>query len=312
MSTLDDIAGTPGTPIAAVAPPGAGNRRHSDRRELIGLLLRSPSFVIGMLVIFFWTVCGIFGDRITPYRHDEIVVQGGNLLDPNFRPSWDHPFGLDTLGRDVLSRVLTGAGPILAVAPLATLIGIVSGSVLGLITGYFGGTVDNMVSRLIDAVLALPLIIIAVGVLQSTGTSSLSLAIVIGFVFTPIVARTVRSAVLGERHLDYVQAAKLRGERAPYIMFVEILPNVVPPIVVEATVRLGYAIFTVQGITFLGLGLQPPTPDWSVDITAGFQLLNDTAHNGYYWQVLFPGLAIVSICVAVSMLADNLQQVFDR
>ena len=139
-----------------------------------------------------------------------------------------------------------------------------------------------------------------------------TLIVTIGLAFTPIIARTVRAAVLAEAGQDYVQAAKLRGERAPYILFVEILPNIVPPIIVEATVRLGYAIFTLVGITFLGLGLQPPTPDWSVDITAGFQNLNDTFHDGYYWTVLFPGLAIISICVAVAMLADSLQQVFDR
>ena len=195
MSTSDDIVGASPVTVGAVAP-AMRNRRRTERRELLVLLLRSPAFMIGMIVILFWTVCGIFGDRITPYRHDEIVIEGGNLLDPSFRPSWDHPFGLDSLGRDVFSRVLSGAGPILAVAPLATLIGVVCGSILGLITGYFGGAVDNIVSRLIDAVLALPLIIIAIGVLQSTGTSALSLALVIGFVFTPIVARTVRSAVL--------------------------------------------------------------------------------------------------------------------
>jgi peptide/nickel transport system permease protein len=306
MSTLDDIAGTPGTPIAVVAPPGAGNRRRSERRELIGLLLRSPSFMVGMLVILFWTVCGVFGDRITPYRHDEIVVQGGNLLDPNFRPSWDHPFGLDTLGRDVLSRVLSGAGPILAVAPLATVIGIVSGSVLGLITGYFGGTVDNVVSRLIDAVLALPLIIIAVGVLQSTGTSSLSLACVIGFVFTPIVARTVRSAVLGERSLDYVQAAKLRGEGSLYIMFAEILPNVMGPIIVEATVRLGYAVFALVTLAFLGFGEVDPSPDWGVQIALHYSYIDQA-----WWPVLWPALAIASLVVALNLVADSVQQTVD-
>ena len=113
----------------------------------------------------------------------------------------------------------------------------------------------------------------------------------IGVVFTPIVARTVRAAVLGERELDYVQAAKLRGERAPYIMFVEILPNVIGPIIVEATVRLGYAIFTVAGLTFLGFGVQPPSPDWSLQIADNYTLLN--AAN-YEWTVLFPGLAIAS------------------
>jgi peptide/nickel transport system permease protein len=178
--------------------------------------------------------------------------------------------------------------------------------------GYFRGWFDEIVGRLIDAFLAIPGIIFLIAVITSLGSSVRTLIITIGVAFTPIIARTVRAAVLAEAGQDYVQAAKLRGEKAPYILFVEILPNIVPPIIVEATVRLGYAIFTVVGITFLGLGLQPPTPDWSVDITAGFQNLNDTFHDGYYWQVLFPGLAIISICVAVAMLADSLQQVFDR
>ena len=302
MSSSDDIVGASPVTVGAVAP-AMRNRRRTERRELIALLLRSPAFMIGMVVILFWTVCGIFGDRITPYRHDEIVVEGGNLLDPSFRPSWEHPFGLDNLGRDVFSRVLSGAGPILAVAPLATVIGVVCGSILGLITGYFGGTVDNVVSRLIDAVLALPLIIIAIGVLQSTGTSALSLALVIGFVFTPIVARTVRSAVLGERSLDYVQAAKLRGERAPYIMFAEILPNVMGPIIVEATVRLGYAVFALVTLAFLGFGEVDPSPDWGVQIQGHYSYIDQA-----WWTVLWPALAIASLVVALNLVADSMQQ----
>jgi len=306
MSSSDDIVGASPVTVGAVAP-AMRNRRRTERRELIALLLRSPAFMIGMVVILFWTVCGIFGDRITPYRHDEIVVEGGNLLDPSFRPSWEHPFGLDNLGRDVFSRVLSGAGPILAVAPLATVIGVVCGSILGLITGYFGGTVDNVVSRLIDAVLALPLIIIAIGVLQSTGTSALSLALVIGFVFTPIVARTVRSAVLGERSLDYVQAAKLRGERAPYIMFAEILPNVMGPIIVEATVRLGYAVFALVTLAFLGFGEVDPSPDWGVQIQGHYSYIDQA-----WWTVLWPALAIASLVVALNLVADSLQQAVEN
>src|SRR6185503_1230291 len=128
----------------------------------------------------------------------------------------------------------------------------------------------------------------------------------------PIVARTVRAAVLGERELDYVAAARLRGERAPFIMFAEILPNIMGPIIVEATVRLGYPIFAVAGLTFLGFGVQPPSPDWSLQIRDGYQLLNDTAHNGYYWTVVFPALAIASLVVAINLIADGLTQVLDR
>ena len=257
-------------------------------------------------MIAFWTFCAIFGYHIAP--HDPTFQTDDVLHSPN----GTYPFGTDQLGRDVLSRVIAGARSTMEIAPAATLLATVAGSALGLALGYFRGWFDDIVSRFIDAFLAIPGIIFLIAVIASLGTSVPTLIITIGVAFTPIIARTVRAAVLAEAGQDYVQAAKLRGERAPYILFVEILPNIVPPIIVEATVRLGYAIFTLAGITFLGLGLQPPTPDWSVDITNGFANLNDTVHNGYYWQVLFPGLAIVSICVAVAMLADSLQQVFDR
>ena len=137
----------------------------------------------------------------------------------------------------------------------------------------------------------------------------MTLIVVIGVVFTPIVSRTVRAAVLGERGLEYVQAARLRGERAPYVMFVEILPNVTGPIVVETTVRLGYAIFAVAGLTFLGFGVQPPSPDWSLQIADNYQLLNT---GTYWWTVLFPAFAIASLIVGVNLVADGLQQVLDR
>jgi peptide/nickel transport system permease protein len=299
MSTIDAI------PPSAIGIPMVAAAR-SSRRETFARLMRSPTFVIAVLVIAFWTFCAFFGYRIAP--HDPTF----QTIDVLHSPSSAYPFGTDNIGRDVLSRVLAGSRSTMEIAPAATLIATVAGTAFGLALGYFGGWFDEIVSRFIDAFLAIPGIIFLIAVIASLGTSVLTLIITIGLAFTPIIARTVRAAVLAEAHQDYVQAAKLRGERAPYILFVEILPNIVPPIVVESTVRLGYAIFTLAGITFLGLGLQPPTPDWSVDITAGFSNLNDTVHNGYYWQVLFPGLAIISICVAVAMLADSLQQVFDR
>jgi peptide/nickel transport system permease protein len=278
----------------------------SSRRETLTRLVRTPTFLIAVSIIAWWTFCAFFGYHIAP--HDP-TFQTADILHP---PSREYPFGTDQIGQDVLSRVIAGSRSTMEIAPAAALLCTVAGSSAGLALGYFGGWFDEIFGRFIDAFLAIPGIIFLIAVITSLGSSVPTLIVTIGLAFTPIVARTVRAAVLAEAGQDYVQAAKLRGERAPYILFVEILPNIVPPIVVEATVRLGYAIFTLAGITFLGLGLQPPTPDWSVDITAGFANLNDTANNGYYWQVLFPGLAIVSICVAVAMLADSLQQVFDR
>src|SRR5262249_20669400 len=145
------------------------------------------------------------------------------------------------------------------VAPLATLLATVAGTALGLITGYFRGLVDEVISRILEAFMAVPVVIIALLVVVALGPSTTTVICVIGLSFSPLIARTVRSAVLAERELDYAAAAKLRRENTLYILFVEILPNVVPAILVEATVRLGYAIFVVATLSFVGFGIQPPS-----------------------------------------------------
>ncbi|MGI9111622.1 MAG: ABC transporter permease [Gaiellaceae bacterium] len=289
-------------PTPPVALP-VGSEARIARRETLGQLARSKTFVVGAVLVGWWVFWAIVGSRLTP--EDPLAISDAILLGPGS----EYWFGTDQLGRDVLSRVLAGATDTMKVAPLATLLGIAGGTTIGLITGYFRGWVDEAISRVIDAVLALPLIVIAVTALVALGSSNITLIIVIGVVFTPIVARTVRAAVLGERELDYVSAARLRGERAPFIMFAEILPNIAGPIVVEATVRLGYAIFAVAGLTFLGFGVQPPSPDWSLQISDNYTLLNA---GTYEWTVLFPSLAIATLIVGVNLIADGLQQVLDR
>ena len=177
-----------------------------------------------------------------------------------------------------------------------------------MITGYFRGIADDTVSRVIDAVLAIPLIVLAVTVVAAVGSrSTWAVTIVIAIVFTPIIARTVRAAVLGEAQLDYVEAARLRGERPHYVMFSEVLPNVMPPILVEATIRLGYAIFAVATLTFIGFGLQPPSADWAVEIADNYPFLAEQ-----WWTVLFPAMAIASLVVAVNLVSDSVQQVLER
>lgn len=290
------------TPVVPLPAPGDSESRIA-RRETLGQLAGSKTFLVGAVLVAWWVFWAFAGTRLTP---QDPLAQSDGILQGLSSHHW---FGTDSLGRDVLSRVLAGATDTMKVAPLATLLGIAGGTTLGLITGYFRGWVDDTISRVIDAVLALPLIVIAVTALVALGSSNITLIIVIGAVFTPIVARTVRAAVLGERELDYVSAAKLRGERAPYIMFAEILPNIAGPIVVEATVRLGYAIFAVAGLTFLGFGVQPPSPDWSLQIADNYTLLNA---GTYEWTVLFPALAIATLIVGVNLIADGLQQVLDR
>jgi len=290
--------------IAPVPVPAGGPvESRLARRERLGRLVRSKTLLIGLLIVGWWVFWAIAGSSLTP--HDPLDQSFEPLQAPNGQ-NW---LGTDSLGRDVLSRVLAGATDTLQVAPLAALLGVVLGTVIGLVSGYFRGVVDDVVGRMVDALLALPVIVIAVTAIVGLGSSKLTLIVVIGVVFTPIVSRTVRAAVLAERELAYVSAARLRGERAPYVMFVEILPNVMGPIIVEITVRLGYAIFAVAGLTFLGFGVQPPSPDWSLQIADNYQLLNS---GTYWWTVLFPALAIATLIVGVNLIADGLEQVFDR
>jgi peptide/nickel transport system permease protein len=178
------------------------------------------------------------------------------------------------------------------------------GTGIGLITGYFGGIIDAIVGRLIEVMLSLPLIIVALLVLVALGPSTPTVVVVVGLIFAPLVARTVRAAVLAERNLDYVAAAGVRGEGPFHIMGVEILPNILPPLIVEGTVRLGYAIFTIASLSFLGFGVQPPSPDWGLTISENYGVLI----GGFWWTVVFDTAATASLVVAVNLVAENLQR----
>ncbi len=289
----------PVTGAAGAVDSSAGTIRRENLRQLV----RSPAFLIGAGILLWWIVCAVFGRAIAPYN-----PVAGSLLAFNHPPSGSHWFGTDSLGRDVLSRVIVGARDILIVAPLATLLGTALGTTIGLVQGYFRGRVDTFSGRLVEAALALPVVIVAFMFVAALGPSATTLIIVIGLVFGLLISRTVRTAVLQERDLDYIAAARLRDESNVHIMFVEILPNVTGPILVEFTVRLGYAIFTVATLSFLGFGIQPPTPDWGADIANSYQYLG----AGYWWEVLFAALAIASLVVAINLIADSIEAVLIR
>ncbi len=251
--------------------------------------------------MLFWIVCALFGQSLAP-----LDPYADNLLATLAPPSAAHWFGTDQLGRDVFSRVIIGSRDILTIAPLATVLGTALGTLLGLTIGYLGGAVDAVISRVIEAVQALPLVIVALMALAAVGTSDLSVILVIGFVFTPLIARTVRSAVMNEASLDYVAAAHLRGDGALSVMIIEILPNVLPLVLVEMTVRLGYAIFFVASLSFLGFGIQPPSADWGIAIAENYSLI-----GSYWWTVLFDAAATASLVIGVNLAADGLQGVFE-
>ncbi len=275
----------------------------SPRGEIVRDIVRSKTFVVGAIIVGFWIICAIFGYAIAP--HDPAAE---DLHAINQAPSGAHLFGTDQLGRDMLSRVITGVRDILIIAPASVIIATVLGTAFGLVMGYFRGIIDDSISRVLEAFLALPLIVISVTAITALGRGNLVIIIVIAIVFTPLIARTVRTSVLLERELDYVAAARLRGEKAPYIMFVEILPNVTAPIVVEFTVRLGYAVFAIATLSFLGFGVQPPSPDWGLDIASNYPVVP----AGYWWEVLFDALALASLVIGVNLIADAVEGAFDQ
>jgi peptide/nickel transport system permease protein len=291
----------PGSPeiTFTVTVPRTGRR--ARLQEIVRGLLGSWVFMAGAAILLFWIVDAIFWQLYVP--HDP---QALDPLSPLKGPSGAHWFGTDDLGRDVFSRVLAGASSVLTVAAAATALGLAGGIIIGLVSAYYRGITDDILMRGVDALLSFPGIIIAILVLTVFGSSQANVVLVIGIIFAPIVARTVRSAVLVEREREYVAAAKLLGARGPFIMAREILPNITGPIVVEGTVRLGYAIFTVATLSFLGFGLQQPSPDWGLTIALGRNFLQIAP-----WMVLFPALALASLVIAINFVADGLKEVLE-
>ena len=271
-----------------VAPTEPRRRDGRDPRP-IGL-------VLGCTVLLVWIVCAVGGEHLgiqSPYSADSFHELAA--------PSGAHWLGTDRLGRDVFARMVVGARSILLIAPAATLIGTLIGTALGLVTGYYKGIVDDVLSRLIEVILSLPVVIVALLALVALGPSSVTVVGVIAFIFSAPIARTVRSAVRVERERDYVQAARLRRESAWSILFVEILPNVLGPVLTEATVRLGYAVFFIATLSFLSFGIQPPSPDWGLAIYENYNLIQVSA-----WPVVAPAVAIASLVVSVHLIAEAL------
>ena len=296
-------------PAATPVTVGAVSERAQARRETIRQLLKRPAFLVGIVVLLGWVLTAILGERITPYDpFNDFALNHqppGQVAVPGQDVTEFHLFGTDRLGRDVLSRVMVGSRDVLVVAPLAAIFGVTAGTLLGLVMGFYRGLIDDVLSRLVEAFLALPVILVALLTLVVLGPSPAVVVAVVGILFTPIVARTVRSAVLSERQLDYVTSAKLRGESGLFILSREIFPNVLAPVVVELTVRFGYAIFTVATLSFLGVGIQPPSPDWGLSIAEEYSYMI----SGVWWSTVFPALAIASTVVAINFIADSLQSV---
>lgn len=268
--------------------------------QVLRQLARRPLSLAGLAIVILFLFLALFGPIVAPYPYDEII-RGSSRLPP----SADFLMGTDNLGRDVFSRILWGAREVIVLPGVATVLAVFLGSSVGLFVGYSGGWIDEVVMRLLDSLLSIPALLLALVMLGTIGPSPLGIIAVIVLLYTPIVARVIRSAVLNVRSSGYIEAARLRGEKRFYILFYEILPGVLPALTVEAALRFSYAIFLTASLGFLGLGVQPPSPDWG-------RMVNEarTSYSQTPWALWYPAGAIALLIVGVNLLSDGLRRVF--
>lgn len=258
----------------------------------------TPSGRIGLPLVIFHVVLAVAGPFLAPYPPSEF-----HLTDRFSAPSTGYWLGTDEFGRDLLSRVMAGATSIIGVSVAGTALGVSLGTIVGLSSGYAGGKIDEVIMRIMDGLMSFPGLLLALLVLSTLGSSHTNIVITIGIVFMPRVARVLRSVTLSIKTAEFVQSARLRGETGLYIVFREILPNTVPVLTVEASVRLSYAILLASSLGFLGLGVQPPSSDWGLMISEGRSFINQAP-----LIVLIPAVAVSSLVIGVNLLAEGLRE----
>ncbi len=268
--------------------------------DILRQLARRPLSLLGLVIVAVFVLLAIFGPMIAPYRYDTINAQAARHA-----PSPEYILGADRLGRDVFSRVLWGARDIITLPLITSALAVIFGTCIGLLIGFYGGWLDEVVSRLLDSLLAIPALVLALVMLGTIGPSQTGIIIVIVVLYTPIVARVVRSATLNIRDYGFIEAARLRGESTVYILFREILPGVMPALAVEGALRFSYAIFLTASLGFLGLGVQPPSPDWG-------RMVNEARASFAQapWALWAPAAAIAVLIIGVNLLSDGLRRIF--
>jgi peptide/nickel transport system permease protein len=265
--------------------------------DLSRRLVHSPQGALGLVLLMVLIVACVGGPWLAPYHPEAIDFLG------RFRPPGPHNWlGTDQFGRDVLSRLLVGARDTLPLALAATLAGSFAGAVIGTASAYLGGRLDEAIMRTVDAVMAIPGLLLALLLVSTLGSGGLNAAIAIGVAFAPGMARVTRSVALHVRNLDYVAAAIVRGEGAAWIIFREMLPNVAAPIVIEATIRVAFAVMMLATLSFLGLGAQPPAAEWGLMVAEARSYLHQAP-----WIIIAPSVAIALTAVTFNLLGDGLR-----
>jgi peptide/nickel transport system permease protein len=275
-------------------------RADSLTRIAVRQLLRNRAAVGGGIFLVLLVLLAVFAPVFAP--HDPLRQTANSLA----APSRDHLMGTDLLGRDILSRVIFGARVSLMVGVVAVGIGAISGVAVGLVTGYYGRWIDMFGMRLVDILLAFPGLLLALGIMAVLGPSLVNLMVAVGISSIPEYARLTRGSVLATREQPYVESARVVGCSSLRIMGLHIFPNITAPLIVLATLGIGRAILLATALSFLGLGPQPPTPEWGAMLSAGRDYLRFA-----WWVTTFPGLAIVLVVLAVNMLGDGLRNALD-
>jgi len=288
------------TPAPASGP--TPTRASGPWRDAASRLLRSKTACAGLAILALLLTAALFADVLAPYDpvHDADLY---NRLQP---PSAEHWLGTDAQGRDIFSRILHGARISLEIGLVSVGISLILGTLLGAVSGYFGGTVDLVIMRLIDILLAFPSILLAIAIVAILGPDLINAMIAIGIVGIPQFARIVRSSVLAVKEMEFVDAARAIGASDTRILFRHILPNCLAPILVQTTLSIGTAILDAAGLSFLGLGAQPPQPEWGLMLKEG-----QSAFQTAVWVVTFPGLAILLTVLGFNLLGDGLRDALD-
>jgi peptide/nickel transport system permease protein len=253
--------------------------------------------ILGVLVF-----CALFGPWIVPF--DPLTTAAASKLVP---PSAAHLFGTDALGRDILSRVIVAARLDLGMAVSAVLLSFLVGLALGSVAGYFGGWTDRIIGRLMDTIMAFPLFVLAMGIVAALGNSVINIIIATMIINLPFYCRFARAEVNVRREIGYVEAARMGGNRALPVLVNHIIPNILPPMMVQASLNMGWAILNAAGLSFIGLGVRPPTPEWGIMVSEGASYII----SGEWWAFVFPGAALVLAVFCFNLLGDGLRDLLD-
>lgn len=278
-------------------------KKRSEMGEIWRRLRKNKAAVLGLIMLFIIFMAAAFADVLYDYESEVVLPNYASTL---IAPCLEHPLGTDELGRDVLARIVHGSRLSLEIALLSTAISLCLGGIIGAYAGYIGGRFDSVMMRVMDIFLAIPNMLLALAIVAALGPNLMNLIIAIAISDIPRFARILRSTVLSIKDNDFVEAARAAGAKRSTIVFREIIPNCLAPLIVQASIVMAAAIILAAGLSFIGLGVQPPAPEWGAMLSSGREYIRD-----YQYLVLFPGLAIVLTVLAFNLLGDGLRDALD-